>query len=49
MEVSPPTLKKKKNPWLLNISLNKVISKNLILNKIIVILNTSSRAIKTNA
>ena len=47
MEISPPTLIiKKKILWLLNISLNKVISRNLILNKIILILNTSSRAIK---
>lgn len=48
VEVSPPTLKKKKILWLLNISLNKVISKNLILNKTIVILNTSS-GLKTDA
>ena len=45
MEISPPILVKK-ILWLLHINLNKVISKNLILNIIIAIFNTSSAAKK---
>lgn len=45
MEISPPILVKN-ILWLPHINLNEVISKNLILNIIIVIFNTSSGAKK---